>query len=97
MFAFFLFKGQFNRYPCLSRTPRNTFRPMLIRACRRAFSTFATLNPADLSYFREILPAAAVVTDAEMLEAYNRDWMRKYKGSSTLVLRPETTGVSSVF
>ncbi len=70
---------------------------MLTRSFRRFLSSFAQLTPADVKYFRDVLPTAAVVTDPELLEPYNRDWMRKYKGSSTLVLRPESTGSLNLF
>ncbi|ORZ35810.1 hypothetical protein BCR44DRAFT_118124 [Catenaria anguillulae PL171] len=59
---------------------------------------FARLTPADIAHFQSILPSAsavlyadgAAVTQDDLLP-YNMDWMRKYRGQSSLVLRPSTT------
>lgn len=53
---------------------------------------FATLNDADLAYFRAALGRDdAVLTDAKSLAEANEDWMRKYKGASRVLLLPRTT------
>ncbi|KAH7836090.1 hypothetical protein Vadar_032608 [Vaccinium darrowii] len=52
---------------------------------------FSTINADDITKFKEILGEKNVVQDEERLLAANTDWMRKYKGSSTLVLQPRTT------
>ena len=52
---------------------------------------FATLNDADLAHFRDALGNDAVLTDDKSLDAVNEDWMRKYKGSSRVLLLPNTT------
>lgn len=53
---------------------------------------FATLNDADLAYFRAALGSDdAVLTDAKSLAEANEDWMRKYKGTSRVLLLPRTT------
>ena len=54
---------------------------------------FATLNDADLAYFRDALGGddGAVLTDAKSLAEANEDWMRKYKGTSRVLLLPSTT------
>ncbi|CAA3006572.1 D-2-hydroxyglutarate dehydrogenase, mitochondrial isoform X1 [Olea europaea subsp. europaea] len=45
----------------------------------------------DISYFKKILGERGVVQDEEKLDDANTDWMRKYKGSSKLMLQPRTT------
>ncbi|KAI9032411.1 actin interacting protein 2 [Hyaloraphidium curvatum] len=51
---------------------------------------FARLTDADVAYFKSLLGPAGVLTDPEELPRYNVDWMKKYRGSSSLVLRPKT-------
>jgi FAD/FMN-containing dehydrogenase len=64
-------------------------------------STRPTLNPVtsdDIAHFAQFLPQNAIlstlypvsVPPAEV-EPYNTDWMGKYRGRSTTVLRPQTT------
>ncbi|KAL5988656.1 D-2-hydroxyglutarate dehydrogenase, mitochondrial [Asimina triloba] len=53
--------------------------------------TFSTLTPDDISYFKEILGEKNVVQDPDILLAANMDWMRKYRGSSQLLLQPRST------
>ena len=38
-----------------------------------------------------MLGSKAVVTDEETLDIHNTDWTKKYKGTSSLMLKPETT------
>ncbi|KAF2455641.1 D-lactate dehydrogenase 2 mitochondrial precursor [Lineolata rhizophorae] len=58
---------------------------------------FARLTPEHVSFFKSLLGSASglvdgVSTDAtEDIEPYNVDWMRKYRGRATLVLKPEST------
>ncbi|KAJ3374342.1 hypothetical protein GGF31_007862 [Allomyces arbusculus] len=60
-------------------------------------SQYASLTDADIAHFRTILPGAGDVIyhkddpQHDDLEPYNVDWMRKYRGQATLVLRPRTT------
>ena len=60
------------------------------------------LSREDVQYFQQTLGDAAVLdgltTDASNdLEAFNSDWMRKYKGHAKVVLKPQTTeDVSSI-
>ncbi|KAI9334984.1 hypothetical protein BDR26DRAFT_549932 [Obelidium mucronatum] len=57
-------------------------------------SSFAKLTNADIDAFRAILKDAgglSVLTDEADVEAFNEDWMRKYRGQSKLVLKPKTT------
>lgn len=53
--------------------------------------SFSTLNSDDISYFKEILGEKNVIQDEDRLVFANTDWMRKYKGSSQLLLLPRST------
>ncbi|GKU99235.1 hypothetical protein SLEP1_g12108 [Rubroshorea leprosula] len=53
--------------------------------------SFSTLNSDDISYFKDILGEKNVIQDEDTLEFANTDWMRKYKGSSKLLLQPRST------
>ncbi|QPG77228.1 D-lactate ferricytochrome c oxidoreductase [Brettanomyces nanus] len=50
---------------------------------------FAKVSNSDVLFFRSIVGDNQVLTDD--LDAYNEDWMRKYKGQSKVVLKPKTT------
>lgn len=53
---------------------------------------FGKLTEADVAKFKEILQSdSALVQDQDDLIQFNEDWMRKYRGSSQLVLKPKTT------
>lgn len=52
---------------------------------------FARLKDADVHTFESLLGTSCVLTDPSEVEAYNTDWLRTCKGSSTLVLLPRTT------
>ncbi|KAI0511307.1 hypothetical protein KFK09_011933 [Dendrobium nobile] len=52
---------------------------------------FSTINPDDVLHFKEILGHKNVIQDEDRLLAANVDWMRKYKGSSQLLLLPRNT------
>ncbi|KAL6990455.1 D-2-hydroxyglutarate dehydrogenase, mitochondrial [Sarracenia purpurea var. burkii] len=52
---------------------------------------FSTINADDITQFREILGEKNVIQGEERLFAANTDWMRKYKGSSKLLLQPSST------
>lgn len=58
---------------------------------------FSTIKADDITKFREILGEKNVVQDEEALLAANTDWMRKYKGSSNLLLQPRTTEEVYIF
>lgn len=45
----------------------------------------------DLAFFKSILAPSALTQDEGDLEAFNNDWMQKYRGQSKLVLKPSTT------
>ncbi|XP_077476240.1 D-2-hydroxyglutarate dehydrogenase, mitochondrial isoform X2 [Stigmatopora argus] len=51
---------------------------------------FSKLTQEDLDYFRSILPGRTV-TDPDLLETCNVDWLKSVRGSSELMLRPQTT------
>lgn len=53
--------------------------------------SFATLNEADVAAFRAIMGDKGVVQDPDSLHVANRDWMGKYFGASTLLLKPTDT------
>lgn len=58
--------------------------------------SFAMINGDDISYFKKILGERGVVQEEEKLDDANTDWMRKYKGSSKLMLQPRTAHEVSV-
>ncbi|KAH9937580.1 FAD-binding domain-containing protein [Fomitopsis serialis] len=73
--------------------PRVAARP---RRCTRSLSQLNSVTEADLAHFSQILPPTAILstlssTPAADLEPFNNDWMNKYHGRSTTVLRPHTT------
>ncbi|KAK6150619.1 hypothetical protein DH2020_015551 [Rehmannia glutinosa] len=53
--------------------------------------SFAMINCDDISYFKKILGERGVVLEEEKLDDANTDWMRKFKGSSKLMLQPRST------
>ena len=58
---------------------------------------FSTINDDDIAQFKEILGEKYVIQDEERLLAANTDWMRKYKGSSKLLLQPRSTEEVYIF
>lgn len=57
-----------------------------------------SLTEKDLAYFSSFLAPPSILstlapsnTPADELSAFNDDWMGKYKGKSTTVLKPRTT------
>ncbi|MCJ1245606.1 hypothetical protein MMC30_002810 [Trapelia coarctata] len=58
---------------------------------------FAKLKPEHVQYFKKILGAESAVIDGvsqdatDDLEAFNSDWMRKYRGHTKLVVKPGST------
>ncbi|KAG0369811.1 hypothetical protein BC939DRAFT_445903 [Gamsiella multidivaricata] len=53
--------------------------------------SFKKLTDQDIEYFKSILAPSGVSQDEEDLEAFNIDWMQKYRGQSKLVLKPSST------
>lgn len=68
-----------NAYPNLKRDPK-----------------FAEISADDVAFFKELLGAQSAVIDgvtadaADDIEPFNSDWMRKYRGHTRLVLKPQT-------
>lgn len=60
-------------------------------------SRFKQLDADDVKFFKSILGEGNAVIDgvtqdaSEDIEGYNADWMRKYRGKASLVLRPGST------
>ena len=58
---------------------------------------FKTLDRGDVAFFKETLQSDASVIDGltndatDDLEAFNSDWMRKYRGKTQCVLKPAST------
>ena len=42
---------------------------------------FATLNEKDLSFFEKLLTTKRCITDPQLLDTYNIDWLRIVKGN----------------
>ncbi|XP_062849873.1 D-2-hydroxyglutarate dehydrogenase, mitochondrial isoform X1 [Trichomycterus rosablanca] len=51
---------------------------------------FSGVTPDDVNFFRELLPGR-IITDPDVLESSNVDWLKSVKGSSEVLLRPRTT------
>lgn len=58
---------------------------------------FSALTSDDISHFRELLGEKNVIQDEDRLLTANLDWMRKYKGSSQLLLLPRSAEEVHVF
>jgi len=54
-------------------------------------SAFSRLTAEDVSYLKDVVSSRCVVEEKEALEPFNTDWMRKYRGTSSLVLKPNST------
>lgn len=60
-------------------------------------SRFKEITDDDVKFFKDVLGAENAIIDGlnqdatSDLEAYNADWMRKYKGQARLVLKPDST------
>lgn len=78
--------------PYVSDCQRNGARRMATSS-----QSFGKLTSEDVAIFTSIVGRANVITDSDDLAAYNVDWMKKYRGSSKLALRPGSTAeVSSI-
>ncbi|XP_034418979.1 D-2-hydroxyglutarate dehydrogenase, mitochondrial isoform X2 [Cyclopterus lumpus] len=51
---------------------------------------FSRITREDLDSFRKIVPGR-VITDPDLLESSNVDWLKSVRGSSEVLLRPQTT------
>ena len=60
-------------------------------------SKFAKVNEEHVKYFKDLLGSESAVIDgvskdaSEDIEAFNSDWMRKFRGHTKLVLKPSST------
>lgn len=82
---------------------KSSLAPTILRASHRAYANLASsqlnsLNSEDVNYFTKILPSVSIISTlgpspspSEDLHQYNNDWMGKYTGQSTTVLKPKTT------
>ncbi|KAI9099726.1 hypothetical protein DFS34DRAFT_592639 [Phlyctochytrium arcticum] len=56
-------------------------------------SKFATISKEDVEFFKSTIASPSGVltaADPQELEGFNQDWMRRFQGKSSLVLRPKT-------
>ncbi|KAI6947070.1 hypothetical protein KC318_g14920 [Hortaea werneckii] len=60
-------------------------------------SRFKEITAEDVKFFRDVLGSDNAIIDGvtkdagEDLEAFNSDWMKKYRGQCKVVLKPDTT------
>ena len=52
---------------------------------------FSTLTPSDISHFTSLLGPDGVRTDPDDLRSASTDWMKKYRGHASVLLRPSST------
>lgn len=57
----------------------------------RTVHNYASVTDADIDFFRSVVGPNAVKTSPSILEAFNVDWMGKYRGNSRVALLPKTT------
>jgi (R)-2-hydroxyglutarate---pyruvate transhydrogenase len=76
------------RWPPLIHTTRNA----------RSLSRLNAISEQDLDHFTKVLPSSSILSSlgstpasTAELAPYNNDWMGKYHGSATTVLKPKTT------
>lgn len=82
------------KLPALTHRIRETQRRCLVALAADAVrdSNFAQVEPADVAFFEKVCGVTGVVQDKGDLEAFNADWMGRYKGAATVALRPRDTG-----
>uniref|UniRef100_A0A1A7YBV2 D-2-hydroxyglutarate dehydrogenase, mitochondrial n=1 Tax=Iconisemion striatum TaxID=60296 RepID=A0A1A7YBV2_9TELE len=51
---------------------------------------FSRVTEEDLAFFSQILPGRTI-TDPDLVESSNVDWLKSVRGSSEVLLRPQTT------
>ncbi|XP_014007355.1 D-2-hydroxyglutarate dehydrogenase, mitochondrial isoform X2 [Salmo salar] len=51
---------------------------------------FSRVTPEDLAFFSKIIPGRTI-TDPDILEASNVDWLKSVRGFSEVLLRPQST------
>lgn len=75
---------------CCRKLHTGTNGPKLSLAAVPDRLPFSRITEEDLAFFRKILPGRAV-TDPDLLESSNVDWLKSVRGSSEVLLRPQTT------
>ncbi|GIY83559.1 d-2-hydroxyglutarate dehydrogenase, mitochondrial [Caerostris extrusa] len=70
--------------------------PYTYKIHKSTFSTvtrgnYNSLTSKDVNFFSSLLGSSRIIQNVEELEAYNIDWLKSHKGSSSIVLRPKTT------
>ncbi|XP_071042198.1 D-2-hydroxyglutarate dehydrogenase, mitochondrial isoform X1 [Parasteatoda tepidariorum] len=50
---------------------------------------FKSISSKDIDFFNSLLGPSGVIQNSDELVAYNTDWLRSHRGSSTVVLRPK--------
>jgi len=95
MFSAVARRGILSRAPAW-RTPSSSLRQRW--ASTTVSSNLNSVTEEDLSHFSSFLVPSSILstlspsnTPADELTPFNDDWMGKYKGKSTTVLRPRTT------
>ena len=68
----------------------------VLRRPLRLARAYSSVTANDIAHFSSILPRSAIISTladapAEELEPFNNDWMGRFRGSSTTVLKPKTT------
>ncbi|OUM50973.1 hypothetical protein BVG19_g54 [[Candida] boidinii] len=54
-------------------------------------TNFKKIDSTDIEFFKSILDQNSIITDKDDLLFFNEDWMRKYRGQSSICLKPKTT------
>ncbi|GMF97910.1 unnamed protein product [[Candida] boidinii] len=54
-------------------------------------TNFKKIDSNDIEFFKSILDQNSIITDKDDLLFFNEDWMRKYRGQSSICLKPKTT------
>ena len=57
---------------------------------------YAILSDAHLNFFEKILSKSQLITDSQILESFNIDWLKTCQGNSKLALLPRTTHELSI-
>ncbi|KAK7579939.1 hypothetical protein V9T40_000568 [Parthenolecanium corni] len=52
---------------------------------------YAVLQDADVSFFEKVLNKNQIITDADEVDSYNKDWLNMVCGYSSIVLKPKST------
>ncbi len=52
-------------------------------------SKFSLLNDSDLKFFENLLGKSRTITDPNLLNSYNTDWLKMCKGQSKLTILPK--------